>query len=136
MWWALLAACSGGGPLPFSAPLPTDGGRYVLALRVEPDPPPLSELFVVHATLTTPDGAPVEDATVHLDATMPHHGHGMMTRPIDDAGVCDPEGACRHPGGAYLTRGFKFHMAGPWTISARVDGPAGSDRADRVYDLP
>lgn len=95
----------------------------------------MGELFEVEAVLTdAKTGAPIEDATVRIDARMPQHGHGMATRPEDDPGTCDAAG-CRHPGGRYVTRGMKFHMPGDWALTFDVDGPAGPDRLEAVHRL-
>lgn len=100
--------------------------RYDVALEL-PDPPPMGALFDVKAKLTLPDGTPVENAKVTLDARMPEHAHGMQTDPKPDPGVCDASGLCSHPNGEYLSRGFKFHMGGLWSVSVNVDGPRGAD---------
>ncbi|MFT6142924.1 MAG: hypothetical protein ACJAZO_000080 [Myxococcota bacterium] len=95
----------------------------------------MSELFTASATVKDSAGEPIEDATVLLNAEMPHHGHGMMTSPRDEPGVCDEDGTCIHPGGVYETTGFKFHMGGPWTVSVLVTGPNGVDDVTYIYDM-
>jgi hypothetical protein len=114
----------------------TKQGAYVLDWGPQPDPIVAGELFTVRVSLRdAATGAPVEDATVQVDARMPQHGHGMATRPEDDRGSCDGAGRCLHPGGVYLTRGMKFHMPGEWTLSFQVDGPRGRDHGDARYAL-
>lgn len=112
------------------APLPTSRKLYQVTWRTEPSPPPLSTLFEIEATVTDPSGAPITDATVRIDATMPQHGHGMATKPENDPGVCDATGACAHPDGRYRTRGMKFHMPGEWTLRFDVEGPKGTDHLE------
>lgn len=139
----VLLACGGGAPEvqepveepAWGAARVTQQGKYRVAVELEPDPPPLGELFLVRAHVTQADGEPLEDAKVTLDATMPHHGHGMETRPIPDPGECPEEGRCLHPGGVYTSRGFKFHMRGPWTLTVEIEGPRGFDNTSFVYDL-
>jgi hypothetical protein len=134
----LLLALACGGPTVPSAwndPKPTQLERYEVALAVTPDPPPLGELFSVDATVRFLDGQPLEDGTVKLDARMPQHGHGMQTDPVADPGVCDANGKCKHPGGHYHVDGFKFHMAGDWTITVDVNGPEGPDSTSFVYGM-
>lgn len=115
----------------------TQARKYQVSLEVVPEAPPMGELFTVRANLRTREGEPVETARVALDARMPQHDHGMMTDPIDDPGTCDDDGACRHPGGIYETEGFKFHMAGKWTVTVTVlEGPRGPDNTSFVYDMP
>lgn len=113
----------------------TQGRKYQVSLSLVPDPPPMSELFTVRAVVTDRDGKPLETAKVTLDARMPQHDHGMMTDPVNEPGVCDDEGNCRHPGGVYETTGFKFHMGGEWTILVQVEGPMGPDNTSFVYDM-
>jgi hypothetical protein len=113
----------------------TQGRKYQITLDMHPNPPPMGELFEVRARLLDRAGEPIEDAKVRLDARMPQHDHGMMTDPIDDPGICDGDGRCRHPDGAYTTRGFKFHMGGEWTILVTVEGPLGPDNTSFVYDM-
>lgn len=121
--------------------LTTAGGHYRLVWTPVPKPVPLAELFEVQTKLLDArTGAPVEDGSVHVDARMPQHGHGMATKPEDDPGVCPtgaPKGSpdCRHPGGVYVTRGMKFHMMGSWTMTFDVTGPAGADRVETEYRL-
>ena len=137
----LLLGCGGSEPAPepeapaWGAERATQQGKYRVAVELEPDPPPLGELFVVRTRVSMADGEPLEDAKVTVDATMPHHGHGMETRPLPDPGVCPEEGRCVHEGGVYTTRGFKFHMRGPWTVTVDVEGPRGFDNTSFVYDL-
>lgn len=122
---SLLLACS-------APPPTTEAGLYLVEWTTSPAPVPLNTLFEVRTTLRdAKTGLPVEDATVTVDATMPQHGHGMVTRPEADPGVCDPA-PCRHPGGVYTMRGMKFHMPGEWTVHFAVKGPAGEDHRDEV----
>jgi hypothetical protein len=100
--------------------------RYEVALEL-PNPPPLGELFDVKAKLTLPDGTPIENAKVTMDARMPEHAHGMQTDPKADPGVCEAANLCTHPNGEYTSHGFKFHMSGLWSISVQVEGPRGVD---------
>lgn len=114
----------------------TRSGKYVITLQTEPAPPVLGELFVMRAEVRDLEGGPVEKAKVKLNARMPQHNHGMETDPVDDPGDCDALGDCRHVGGVYRTRGFKFHMGGDWTVTAEVEGPAGSDGTSFIYPMP
>ncbi len=160
-----MAACTGSAPTrpdpvvanaDFGQVKPTQSGRYRVGLALEPDPPPLGELFSVRATITLPDGTPLQNAVVTLDARMPQHDHGMETRPRVRPGVCgdtdapaagasaagddDTDAAeaapCLHPGGIYRADGFKFHMGGAWTVLVTVDGPKGPDSTSFVYEMP
>ncbi len=139
----LLLACSEPAPVTPAAPpawgatRDTQMHRYLVTARMEPEPPPMGELFELVVTLQTPEGEPVPDAKVALDALMPQHGHGMSTDPVDDPGVCDAAGVCTHPDGVYRAKGFKFHMGGDWTVTVEVQGgPRGPDSTSFVYDMP
>lgn len=131
-----------------SGAIATKGGRYTLTWSPEPAPVPFNTLFAVRTQLFH-NGTPVSDGTVRVNASMPQHGHGMMTRPIDDPGVCAPTApakpttppdppadppVCTHPDG-YRTDGLKFHMQGEWLLHFEVNGPAGPDRLDVPYSL-
>jgi hypothetical protein len=63
------------------------------------------------------DGAPIDDATVSIDPTMPAHGHG------GDLVEAEPLGE-----GAYAADLF-LPMAGGWDLTVRVAGPEGTDDA-------
>lgn len=122
--------------------LRTQSGKYAVVLALDPPSPAMGELFSVEAVVTDPSsGEPVETATVTLDALMPQHGHGMMTRPVARPGTCPPSGEepperCPHPGGRYRTDGFKFHMPGAWTVTVAVEGPRGRDTTSVEYAQP
>ena len=78
--------------------------------------------WVVH--VESPDGSPVDDATVTLVGGMPVHDHGLPTLPQATQNLGN---------GDYLVEGMKFHMNGWWqvTISITVNG-----RSDVVtFDL-
>lgn len=121
---------------PLAVERTTQGGKYTLQIASEPAVPVMGELFTMKARLLDAAGEPIEDATVVMDARMPHHNHGMETDPIDDPGRCPPEGGrCVHPDGTYTTRGFKFHMGGAWTVTVDVQGPRGADNTSFVYEM-
>jgi len=140
----LLAACGTSASVDapdavpaFGAQKWTQSHQYQVSLTLDPDPPPMSELFAVQAVLLDRVGDPIEDATVSLNAQMPQHGHGMMTSPRDEPGAdCDASGVCTHAGGVYRTTGFKFHMAGAWTVTADIVGPNGRDDVSFLYEMP
>jgi len=119
----------------FGAERRTQSGKYLVSVALDPDPPGMSDLFRVRATVKDRTGEPIEDATVVMNATMPHHGHGMMTSPRSEPGECDDDGVCTHPGGVYESSGFKFHMGGPWTMTVVVTGPNGVDDTSFIYEM-
>lgn len=147
-------ACGGGAPTPgpgVSTPAPpttapvaprlsadSRSGAFSVVLALNPDPPPLGQLFEVRATVTDKTtGQPLTEGQVHIDAQMPAHGHGMSTAPVDELGEgCAQAAGCVRPDGVYLTRGLKFHMPGLWTITVEIEGPRGKDVAIIRYEMP
>jgi hypothetical protein len=136
--WAVLgvalAACEPGEPEarpwgPSEAPLSASGANGTFAFELEPEPsaPRVGEVFQVVTTVRDAHtGAPVEGATFFLDATMPHHGHGMMTVPEH-----------RERGdGRYESRGMKLHMHGRWTFDVRAEVDGRRDEASLVVEQP
>lgn len=121
----LLVACASAPAEPDVSALEATSGPYRCRFALEPDPPALGELFSVEVQVET-DGAPVAGAEVEVDATMPDHGHGMLTRPRHRA-LGD---------GRYRTEGMKLHMAGRWAIAATI-GHEGREETCRVrWDQP
>lgn len=102
-------------------------GRYAFELRLSPEAPAVGEIFRVVTHLRDAKTAePVTGAEFSLDATMPHHGHGMTTAP-------------RHRelgGGAYLSEGMKLHMPGAWTFVARASRGGAADALSLVREQP
>ncbi|MCB9759293.1 MAG: FixH family protein [Alphaproteobacteria bacterium] len=133
---SLACATSDTAPQDEPAGALTQRGLYRVELAFTPEPPPLSRLFEVQATVRDArGGAPVTDAVVAIDAQMPDHGHGMSTQPVNEPPPGCAEAPCTHPDGVYRTTGMKFHMPGRWTVSVDVQGPAGSDRAVIPYEM-
>lgn len=122
-------------PMPMSAERQTQAGLYTVKVTSSPEIPKMGELFTVQAVVTDRYDRPMEGGKVILDARMPHHNHGMETKPIEDEGTCDDEGVCLHPGGVFTSEGFKFHMGGEWTITIAVNGPLGTDTTSFVYEM-
>ena len=76
----------------------------------EPQAPKVGELFTAHTQVLGPGckGLLAGEAFT-MDATMPDHAHGMMTRPVH-AEVTP---------GTWTTKGMKFHMPGYWKIDLK-----------------
>lgn len=114
--------------------LSTPGERGLLRFELALDPPhpAVGELFRVVTTIhDARTGELLEDAEYTLDATMPAHGHGMMTRPLHG-----PLGD-----GRYLSEGMKLHMPGLWHLRVRAkEQGAGAgrreDSATLIYEQP
>lgn len=106
--------------------LVAEGARYRVELAAEPSPPRIGELFRMRARVRRADGQPVRDARVAIDATMPHHGHGMVTQPTH-----------RELGeGHYLTEGMKLHMPGRWELTVTIDEGGARERVALSIEQP
>lgn len=82
--------------------------RFSLQFRV----PKVGELFAVDVRVTDArSGAAMTAQKVTVDATMPEHGHGMMTA---------PEHRQTAPG-HWRTEGMKLHMHGNWLLAATAE---------------
>ncbi len=73
------------------------------------------------------DGSPLPaDATVVVDATMPAHHHGMMTKPETTQLVP----------GQFRTQGMRLHMQGNWVFSVQVREGDQTDSLDLPFEQP
>lgn len=108
----------------FALSQPSANGTYLVA--IEPETPPLKvgELHSWLVTVKTPDGKPVEGASIAVDGGMPAHGHGLPTSPRVTAQLGE---------GRYRVEGVKFNMGGLWEFQFAVSAPAGDDTA--VFNL-
>jgi hypothetical protein len=119
-----LAGCGMFQPVPlnldYAQTRASEQGLYRLSYASEVQPPPISRLHSWTLHLETPDGKPIDGATLKVDGDMPQHGHGLPTRPV----------VTRTLGhGDYMVEGMKFQMGGWWQVY--VDVSAG-DRHDKV----
>ena len=89
-------------------------------------PPKVGELFTIDVMIADATGKPPENATVTVDATMPAHGHGMMTEP-----VVTPRGP-----GLWHAEGLRLHMHGAWELSVTVTTAAGKEKLTAPWDQP
>lgn len=99
-------------------------GKVKFKLMFSPPKPRVGELFkVITLAAEVTSSKAVMGAEVVADATMPHHGHGMMTEP-------------KHSeigGGAYQHEGFKLHMHGEWTFDVKLKRGELEDRFKAVW---
>ncbi len=102
------------------------GTRFAAALFFTPAEPKVSQLFTVRTVVTTADGAAVKADAVTVDATMPAHGHGMMTKPQHKP-TAD---------GAWQTDGMKLHMHGRWVFEVMVRVGAETETLKIPFDQP
>jgi len=102
------------------------GGGYVVEYRTEPATIPLNELFSIRATVTHAAGGPVDESiTLTPDARMPHHRHGMNTKPV----------VARLGPGEFLIEGMMFHMPGRWEIYFDMTRDGETERAMDVVEM-
>jgi len=110
-------------------PFPASQGGIALSYRSEPAPVPVNQLHAWTVRLTSPDGAPVEGASIAISGGMPAmgHSHGLPTTPSVAADL---------GGGEYRIEGMKFQMQGPWEVYLDISTPDGlADRVTIPLDL-
>ena len=88
--------------------------------------PKVGELFAIDVALTDLAGQPVPNAALKIDATMPAHGHGMMT---------DPELKQTAPA-RWHAEGLKLHMHGAWQFEVKVEAGGVKERLTANYEQP
>ncbi len=86
-------------------------------------PPKVGELFAADLTVTDAADKPLTAAKITVDATMPAHGHGMMT---------DPELKQLSPS-RWRVEGMKLHMHGSWQFDVRVEAGGVKERLSALY---
>lgn len=100
-------ACDPGLPAGDAARI--EGERYVVAWRPRPAPIRVGEFFALEIAVCARAGAS-PPATLHVDAQMPEHRHGMNYRPS----------VARAGEGRFVASGLLFHMPGRWEFSFDV----------------
>lgn len=112
----------GGGSSPASLDTATsrstDNGLFNVSWRSDSDDVPLNQIHTWTLTVTTPDGAPVENAEILVDGGMPQHGHGLPTSPQ----VTEYLG-----NGEYRVEGLRFQMTGWWEVKFNISAGGQSD---------
>ena len=93
------------------------GDGWQLAWRAAPSPIPVGRHFVLDIALCAPAGQALP-ATLHVDATMPEHRHGMNYRP----------GVSARADGQFRAEGLMFHMPGRWELVFEWRDAAGVTR--------
>lgn len=94
-------------------------GLFKGTIRPGMDPIPTNQIHTWTLHVETPDGQPVENATITLKGGMPQHGHGLPTQPV----VSQYLGK-----GDYLVEGMDFQMTGWWVVDFDVNAGGKSDR--------
>jgi len=96
----------------------SEEGHFVGSWTSDPVVPPVNLVhqWVLH--IQTPDGEPIEGATITVGGDMPAHGHGMPTQ---------PEVTAELGGGDYRVEGMAFQMGGYWIIDVTVTAGGETD---------
>ena len=105
------------------------GGKYKVRFHLPKDLP-LNELIEPVVEVTDLQGKIIPSLVIKADATMPEHGHGMMTQPRPKN--CAPATECQGPDGRYTFEGFRLHMPGSWLFQVELGK---NDRATWRYDF-
>ncbi|MBK8457632.1 MAG: FixH family protein [Phyllobacteriaceae bacterium] len=99
----------------------SQAGVFIVAVEPEAGSFEQGALHAWIATVTTPDGKPVENAGIAVDGGMPQHGHGLPTAPAMTAALGE---------GRYRIEGVKFNMGGWWVIRLTVTGEGKTDTVE------
>lgn len=102
----------------------TSKGLYEVTIESWLKPLKLGRMHAWTATIRTPDGKPVTDASIKISGGMPIHNHGFPTQPEMTKQLED---------GVYLLEGFKFSMGGPWVMI--LDIQEGENTDSVAFDI-
>jgi hypothetical protein len=112
------------GSEPFPANLDTstsqlsDDGLFQVSWSSDPANVPLNQIHTWTLHVETPDGQPVENASILVEGGMPQHGHDLPTIPQ----VTEYLG-----NGNYLVEGMRFQMTGFWEVKFVINSGEQSD---------
>jgi YtkA-like len=98
----------------------TENHKFSVRLTGLERPERLNHLHGVDIFLSTPDGRPVEGATVAVTA---HHRYALNPLPTS------PQVLAGKQDGAYRLEGLRFHIAGEWHLVLAIDHERNHDRA-------
>ena len=100
-------------------------GNWEILWRPRAEPIPALDPFAVEVRVTDGDGGEVEsDVSVLVDASMPHHGHGMNVTP-----------RITRTEDGWLAEGMLFHMPGRWEFVIDVLRDGEVERAQWTVEL-
>lgn len=109
-----------------SSTLLSDDGLFQVSWSSDPAKVPLNQIHTWTLHIETPDGQPVENATVLVEGGMPQHGHGLPTNPQ----VTEYLG-----NGDYLVEGMRFQMTGFWEVRFIINSGEQSDSITFNVDI-
>ena len=97
--------------LDYSTTRLSDKGLFEVSYTASTGSVPVNQMHQWTLHVQSPDGKPVEDATIKVDGDMPQHGHGLPTQPRVTKNLGH---------GDYLVDGMKFQMGGWWVMDFSV----------------
>jgi len=110
--------------------------KHYRVTLILPETISMSRMFALEARIVDAQGKALKEGKVIVNATMPEHGHGMMTEPKPAPGsVCDDTGICQAKAGSFAIDGFRLHMPGSWLFTVSVTSSAGEDRGEQRYEF-
>lgn len=89
----------------------SEDGKYQVTLYSNAFPLPMNKIHSWTVKVTTPDGKPVEGATLRIHGGMPAHRHGFPTTPRVKKYLGN---------GEYRIDGVKFSMPGHWEMRINI----------------
>ena len=104
----------------------SDDGLFQVSWSSDPAKVPLNQIHTWTLHVETPDGQPVENASVLVEGGMPQHGHGLPTNPQ----VTEYLG-----NGDYLVEGMRFQMTGFWEVKFVINSGEQSDSITFNVDI-
>jgi hypothetical protein len=106
--------------LDFSTARASEHGLFKVTIKPGIDPIPINQIHTWTLHVETPQGQPVENATIAVNGDMPQHGHGLPTK---------PEVGPYLGNGDYQVDGMKFQMTGWWVVDFDITAAGQTDRA-------
>jgi len=118
---SILVGCVTGPTHIHPRPIQSNAGHWLVDYTPRAEKIPLNTLFEVRTRIYG-DG---EIKSLQVDAGMPSHGHGMMTKAV----------TVLQEDGSYLTTGMLLHMPGEWEIYFDIDNGKVVERAQDTITL-
>jgi hypothetical protein len=113
-------ACATPADLDLTLQHPSRQGKFIVRMEPPATAPAINQMHAWQVRLSTPEGAPVSQASVSFDGGMPQHGHGFPTKPRVTREVSP---------GVYALEGMKFSMTGWWDMRLAIQAGGASDTA-------
>ena len=104
--------------LDYSTNRKSENGLFNVSYTASTGTVPVNQLHQWTLHIETPDGHPVENATITVDGDMPQHGHGLPTQPRITR---------MFGNGDYLVDGMKFQMGGWWVMDFSITANGQTD---------